>query len=262
MEYKKILLFGATGHLGKAIAAELKNQGYAFTAVVRNTGKAAELAAFTQDHLVLDVTDKKALEGICNGYDAVISALGKSVSPNEKSTPGFADIDLNVNSNILEEAKKSGVKKFVYVSALHSERYLHLEYFRVHHAFSERLKASGLNYSVIKPPAIFSAFIDMIDMAKKGRLLTLGSGDKKTNPIYEGDLAKVCVASLNETNAVIEAGGGEMYTRKELNEVIQQCVAPGRAVRSVPVGLMRMSLPLIRLFDKNSFDKFAFSIAL
>ena len=42
------------------------------------------------------------------------------------------------------------------------------------------------------------------DLAKKGRLVTMGKGDKLTNPIYEGDLAKVCVEAIHQTNAVIE----------------------------------------------------------
>ncbi len=65
------------------------------------------------------------------------------------------------------------------LSAFHSEKYLHLEYFRVHHELAERLKKSGINYSIIKPPAIFSGFLDMIEMAKKGQLSILEKATKK-----------------------------------------------------------------------------------
>jgi uncharacterized protein YbjT (DUF2867 family) len=158
----------------------------------------------------------------------------------------------------LDDANKNEIKKFVYVSALHSEKYLHLNYFKVHHDFSEKLKQSGINYSIIKPPAIFSAFIDMIEMAKKGQLMNIGAGDKKTNPIYEGDLAKVCVASIKETNAVIEAGGKHIYSRKQLNEIVQQTVNPNKKVRTMPLGAIKFFLPLIKVLNKNTYDKFAF----
>jgi len=255
---KNVLLFGATGNLGKEIAKEVKQQGYTLTVVVRNKAKANELSGIADKYLIADVTNPKSLENICAGQDVVISSLGKSVSLNDKSKPSFRDIDLNANSSVLNEAIKSGVKKFVYVSAFESENYPHLEYFKVHHEFSEKLKASGINYSVIKPPAIFCAFIDMIAMSKKGQLMNIGKGDKTTNPIYEGDLAKVCVDSIKETNVVKGAGGENVYTRKQLNEIIQNAVDPSKKVRTMPAGAMKLALPFLRIFHKNTYDKMAF----
>ena len=254
----KVILFGASGNLGTAIAHEVVKQGHELTVVVRNKAKADKLAAITANHVIIDVTDKNALAAICKGYDAIISSLGKSVSLNDKSYPGFYDIDFMANSNILEEAKKSGIKKFVYVSAYKAEECLNLNYFKVHHDFAESLKKSRINYSIIKPPAIFCAFIDLIDMAKKGKLVTLGEGDKKTNPIYEGDLAKICVNALNEKNTTVEAGGKHIYTRKQLNEIIQQAVAPDKKIKSMPLALVKFILPFIEFFNKNTGDKFAF----
>ena len=255
---KKIALFGATGNLGKEIAKESVKQGYELTSVVRNKTKAAELSGITTKLIIANIADPDSITNICSGFDIVISALGKSVSLNDKSKPSFRDIDLNANSAILNEAVKSKVQKFVYVSAFESENYPQLEYFKVHQEFSEKLKASGINYSVIKPPAIFCAFIDMIAMSKKGQLMNIGKGDKTTNPIYEGDLAKVCVDSIKENNVVKGAGGENVYTRKQLNEIIQKAVDPSKKVRSVPAGMLSLFLPVIKIFNKNTYDKMAF----
>src|ERR1700741_3958568 len=167
---KKVLLFGATGNLGKEIAKEAVKQGYELTAVVRNQTKTSELTGIATHFVIADIASSNSLTNICEGFDVVVSALGKSVSLNDKSKPSFRDIDLNANSAILNEAVKSKIQKFVYVSAFESEKYPQLEYFKVHHEFSEKLKASGINYSIIQPPAIFCAFIDMISMSKKGQL--------------------------------------------------------------------------------------------
>ncbi len=257
---KRVILFGSTGNLGKEIAKELVQQGYDLTVVVRNEAKAKVLSHITTKHIVADVCNKATLNGILQNQDIVISALGKSVSPNDKSTPTFREVDYDANANILSEATKAGIKTFVYVSAFHAEKYLHLEYFKVHHDFSELLIKSGIAYSVIKPPAIFSAFIDMIEMAEKGQLMNMGAGDKKTNPIYEGDLAKITVDTINKPNGTFEAGGKTIYTRKQLNEIVQNEVDKGKKLRSIPVGLFKFILPLIKLFSKNTFDKFAFFI--
>jgi uncharacterized protein YbjT (DUF2867 family) len=257
---KKVLLFGATGNLGKEIAKELKNQDYDVVCVVRNRAKAVFLSELGCLIKEADVTNKDSLKNICEGYDVVVSTLGKSVSLNDKSKTTFEEVDLNANTNILEEAKKSRIKKFVYISALHSENYLHLDYFRVHHEFSERVKASGINYSIIKPPAIMCAFLDVIKMAKQGKLMNIGKGDKVTNPIFEGDLAKVAVNSITKNNVIIEAGGKRSYTRKRLNEIIQNEVKPGKRLISIPLYMIQLGLPLIKLFNKNTYDKFAFYI--
>lgn len=256
----KIILFGATGNLGKAIAIELKKQGYRITAVVRNRNKSNELESIADEIITADVTNPSDLISVCNGYDIIISSLGKSISPNDKSKPTFYDIDYLGNFNILNEAIKSRIKKFVYVSAFHSEKYLHLEYFKVHQEFSEKLISSGLDYSIIKPPAIFSAFIDMIKMAKKGQLVNIGLGDKKTNPIYEGDLAKICISSFSEQKSIIEAGGKSIYTRKQLNEIVQNAINPSKSIKNIPLVIFKWLLPIIKIFDKNTFDKFAFFI--
>lgn len=256
----KVLLFGATGNLGREIAKELSIQNYDVVCVVRDLTKASPLKELSVLLKVADVTNKVSLKGICEGYDIVVSTLGKSVSLNDKSKTTFEEIDLDANTSILEEAKKSGVKKFVYISALHSENYLHLDYFRVHHEFSERVKASGINYSIIKPPAIMCAFLDVIEMAKQGKLMNIGKGDKVTNPIYEGDLAKVAVDSIKQNNVVIEAGGKKSYSRKQLNEIIQNEVKPGKKLISIPLSVIQMGLPIMKLFNKNVYDKFAFYI--
>jgi uncharacterized protein YbjT (DUF2867 family) len=259
---KKAILFGASGHLGKEIARELVQQGYDLTIVVRNEAKAKSLHHLTTKYIVSDLRNSGDLAGILNHQEIVISALGKAVSPNDRSKPGFREVDFDMNRNILQEAKKSTITKFIYVSAFHSEKYLHLQYFKVHHDFSELLKQSGIDYSIIKPPAIFSAYIDLMAMAKKGRLFNIGNGDKKTNPIYEGDLAKVVVASIHQPNSTVEAGGRHIYTRKQLNEIVQNEVNKNKKIRTIPIGLFSLALPAIKVFSKNTYDKFAFFLAV
>lgn len=255
---KKVLLFGASGNLGRRIAAELTTRGFSTTAVVRSQAKAESLKDSVEKCVVASVTKPGELENICDGFDVVISALGKSVSPNDKSKASFHDVDFRANNYILREAVSAEVKKFVYVSALGAEKYPKLAYFKAHHDFTEKLVNSDLNFSIVKPPAIFSAFRDLIELARKGRLMTIGKGSKRTNPIYEGDLARVCVDAIGEANAVIEAGGKEILTRGEINEIIQRAVAPGKKIRRVPLAAFKVGLPLLKIIDKNMFDKFAF----
>jgi uncharacterized protein YbjT (DUF2867 family) len=259
---QKILLFGGTGNAGIQIAQELHFRGYVTTTVIRNASRAAELEKITSSVLIADVADKKNIVNLCDGYDVVISALGKSVSPFDRSKGSFRKIDYEINHAILIDAKRAGVKKFIYLSAFHAEKYPGLEYFKVHQDFSDALIASSLNYSIIKPPALFSAFKDLFPLAKKGLLVTLGPGEKKTNPIYEGDLAAIVVDAINDRNSIIEAGGPETLTRHELNVIIQNEISPGGRVRKMPLWMIRSFLPAIKWFDRNTYDKLAFFLAV
>ncbi|HNL40111.1 MAG TPA: NAD(P)H-binding protein, partial [Saprospiraceae bacterium] len=205
-----------------------------------------------------DALKPDTLKGICEGQDAVISALGKSVSTFDFSQPGFEAVDLGGNTNVLAEALSAGVKKFVYLSALGAAQLTQLTYFRVHHEFSERLIGSGIDYSIVQPTAIMSAFNDLLKLARRGMLVTIGKGDSLTNPISEADLAKVCVDALDQSFALIPAGGQQVYSRHRINELVMQTVRPGKKVRRLPAGMVRAALPFWRLLDRNLYDKLAF----
>jgi uncharacterized protein YbjT (DUF2867 family) len=259
---RRVILFGATGHLGREIARTLVRQQYEVSAVVRDKQKSKSLLPIECNLVSIPDLNETSLRGVCVNQDVVISALGKSVSINDTSKPSFHDIDFVLNSIILKEAMLSNVGKFVYVSAYGVENNPELEYARAHHDFSELLKKSGLNYSIIKPVAIFSAFLDLIDAAKKNQLFNLGKGDKRTNPIFEGDLAEICVESIDQKNAIVDAGGVYVYTRKQIIQIIQETVKPSKKVRSIPVGAVKLSLPMLKLFNQNLHDKFAFFIKM
>ena len=255
---KKVLLFGASGHLGFEIAKVLIERKFEVTAVVRNAIPKLEFLNIPVK--IADATKSETLVNICEGYDIVISSLGKSVAMNDRSKPSFYDVDFVGNSNILAEAMKAKVQKFVYVSAFQAEKFPDLTYFKVHHDFSEKLQSSGLNFSIIKPPAIFSAFLEFEEMAQKSFVLSIGDGKSKTNPIYEGDLAEVCVDSITQKNAVIEVGGQNIYGRKEMLEIIQNAVNPNKSVKTIPTWFVKMGLPFLKIIDRNAFDKFSFFV--
>jgi uncharacterized protein YbjT (DUF2867 family) len=258
----KVILFGGTGNLGGYIAREVIRNGYSLTVVVRKTSRLTGLSSTDQKVVTCSFVDTPAMTDIMKGQDVVISALGKSISPSDRSKASFEEVDLRINRLILKHALQSNVHKFVYISAFHAEKYPALEYCRVHEQFAAELTSSGLDYSIIKPPSLFSAYLEMIPMAKKGLLFNFGKGDKKTNPIFDGDLAQIIVQSLQQPMAIIEAGGRDIYSRAQLSEIIQQGVAPHRKVRTLPLGVVKLLLPIIRLLDKNAYDKMAFFTAV
>lgn len=252
------LLFGATGNVGRALASELVRAGHSTTVVIRNAKSAAVFEALGCNVSVADPNDPKQLAGLCSGHDVIVSAIGKPVSPTHRSKPSFHEIDDELNTKILNVALLNRCTEFVYISAFHSERYPDLAYFSAHHAFEKKLMEADITHHIVKPPALYCAFNDMIPMARKGLLVQFGHGDHITNPIHEADVARIAVSSIGGPSSIIEAGGPKTYTRRELADIVQSAIAPKHTVKTVPMGLVKSSLPLLKLIDRNTYDKLAF----
>ncbi|MCX2739148.1 SDR family oxidoreductase [Pontibacter anaerobius] len=255
---KKVLLAGATGNLGRHILQALKQGGFAVTALVRSQQKGATLTPPPDHFIYEDATYAESLAGCCRGIDFVVSALGKSISLNDHSRSSFHEIDFQANYNLLQEAKTAGVQQFIYISAFTAEQHPALAYFKAHANFSEALKHSGINYIIIQPTALFSAFNEMAAMARKGKLGVIGGGDKSTNPVFEGDVAKVILESIGSRNQVIPLGGKKVYTRLEIANLVAKAVNYRGKTMHAPKAIVLILLPLLKLFNRNLYHKLAF----
>lgn len=118
---KKILVAGATGQLGRLVVQELKHRGYAVHTLARNPDKLSGIAV--DKRFSADLSRAETLRGVCDGIDAVISCPGASMKMNTSGDrKSFYEIDHRGNTSLLEEAKRTGVPKFVYVSLAEAAR--------------------------------------------------------------------------------------------------------------------------------------------
>jgi uncharacterized protein YbjT (DUF2867 family) len=211
---KKILLAGATGHLGHLVAQELKVQGYLVHAMARQPSKLVSL--HLGKVISADLTDSRSLQDSCKDIDAVISCAGASMNVgNFRDKKSFYEVDYQGNLNLLNVAKKSSVQKFVYVSLAGAEKLRHVEYVDAHEKFVDALKSSGLAYSIVRPTGFFSFLIELLSFAKRGFGVSIGDGSCKTNPIHEADVARTCVEALENNQTEMVVGGPDVFTRKE-----------------------------------------------
>ncbi|MHC2990529.1 NAD-dependent dehydratase [Pontibacter sp. HJ8] len=259
---KKVLLAGATGHLGKYIFRELKQQRHEVRALARNLKRAQALFPDPEELVLADATEPESLQGCCTGVDVVISALGKSISLRNQGTGSFQEIDYQANLHLLEEAQKAGVKQFIYISAFGAEQHPELAYFSAHASFAKALRHSGLAFTILQPTALFSAFEEIMSLARKGRIALLGAGDSKTNPIYDGDVARIAVSLIDQPSQTLTLGGERVYTRLELLKIA--CKAAGYKGKIPELGFQFVDgiLPFVRLVSRSLYDKLAFMTAV
>ncbi len=209
----KIVLAGAFGKLGNEILRALVRDGHEVIAaglVVRGTSDIESMVTIKK----IDVTDKSSLSGLCDGADVVISTVGLTGSSSNVTN---YDIDYQGNVNLLEEAKRSGVKKFIYTSVLKADGDPTVPMLHAKHMFEDELKNSGIQYVIFRPTGYFydiaKVFMPMIE---KGKVTLLGKKPVHANVIDTTDLADFILLHMNDNNKTFDIGGTETYSYEEI----------------------------------------------
>lgn len=244
---KKVLLAGASGYLGRHIANELRKQQKSTKVVVRSP-QYKPLSAQYSESVVAEVTQPGSLIGIMNDVDTVISTIGIT---RQKDGLTYMDVDYKANLNLLREAKKSGVQKFIYVSALNADKLKHLKMCRAKERFVQELQNSGLKYSIIRPNGFFSDMGEFLKMAKKGKVELFAGGNYRMNPIHGADLAEVCVKAIHSTETTIEVGGPEVFTHKQIAELAFNTINKKAKISYMPEWIRKMMLWSARAFTSS-----------
>ncbi|MDN5554255.1 SDR family oxidoreductase [Prevotella sp.] len=244
MEKYKVLVAGATGYLGRFITQELINRGADTTIIVRNKNR-INLKAPNLKIIEAQVTQPDTLMGVCDNIDIVISSVGIT---RQKDGLTYMDVDYQANVNLLNEAKKSKVKKIIYISVLNGDNLRQLKIGEAKEKFVDELKTSGLDYCVIRPNGFFSDMADFLNMAKNGRVYLFGNGELKLNPIHGQDLAQVVVDAINQNVKEINIGGPDLLSQNEIGELALKAYSKPVKIIHLPNWIRILAIRLIRIF--------------
>lgn len=240
----KVLIAGATGYLGKFITLELNRQNYHVRALVRDAEKLKKSGVVAEEIIQADITNTESIKGCCEDIDIVISSVGIT---RQKDGLTYMDVDYQANLNLLQEAKKSGVRKFIYISVLNGEKLKNLKICEAKEKFVEELTRSGLDFCVIRPNGFFSDMVEFCRMAEKGRIYLFGNGKLKSNPIHGVDLAKFCVDAIKGDDKELNVGGPEVLTQNEIAEIAFDVVRKPLKITYIPDWLRLLILRVAKL---------------
>lgn len=260
---KRVLVAGATGQLGRHVCRELKRRGYSVRALVRDERRLDAIRADVDETRVGDVTRPETLRGACAGVEAVISAAAAPLTLDfEERGATHESVDHLGNKNLLAEALASGVSKFVYVSVYGARAMRGLEYVDAHERFVAELRQSGVAFAVVRPTGFFSAMAEILKMAARGPVMSVGHGASRTNPIHEADLAAVCVDALEGDAQEVEAGGPETYTRREITELAFDALGKKPRLVRVPAAVFAPALLPLKLLHPRLHALMHFLVAV
>src|SRR5918995_404059 len=112
MSDNKILVAGATGHVGGAAVCHLLEAGYEVSALVRSAGKGEGLRSLGARVFEGDVTRSETLAPALDGCAGVFSVLSSGTEREAE------EVEYRGNVNLLRVTREAGVRRFVYSSAL------------------------------------------------------------------------------------------------------------------------------------------------
>lgn len=233
---KRILLFGATGTIGRATARELVAAGHHVTCFVRNIpDDQPEGCRFVQGTL----DDLARLAGAMAGVEAVVSCLSSRTGEPDDAWA----VDYQAHADILLAARQASVPQFILLSAICVQK-PDLAFQQAKLAFEKDLMNSGLTYSIVRPTAFFKSLSGQLKRVQAGKgFLLFGDGERTAcKPISDRDLGRylnACVSNPALHDKVLPIGGpGPAITPRQQGELLFKVLGQEPKFKSVPFGLM------------------------
>jgi len=142
-----VFLTGATGFLGRNLAAELLRRGHRVRALAR-AGSEARIPAGCEA-VTGDPLDAASYRGHVAPADTFVQLVGVS-HPSPAKAAQFRSIDLKSARAGVEAAVSAGIRHLIYVSVAHPAPVMK-EYIAARSEAEEAIRASGLNATILRP---------------------------------------------------------------------------------------------------------------
>jgi len=244
---KTVAVTGATGFVGSTLLKMACGQGLQVRALTRRPQP--DMAGVTWIEGALDTPDR--LARLVEGADAVIHVAGVVNAPTRE---GFEQGNIRGTDSIVAATKATGIARFVHVSSL-AAREPKLSVYGWSKAAAEQVvAASGLDWVMVRPPAIYGPgdmeMLDIFKMAKTGVMLMPPAGHLSV--IHAGDLAALLLA-LTGHNAphghIFEVDDGKTngWTHVDFAKAIAAAMSRRALVLSTPRPILKMGSVFDRL---------------
>lgn len=220
----KIGITGATGQLGQLVVEKLKAKVSSdhIVALVRNPQKFADSAVEARS---FDYGKPETLADSLIGIDKLLLISSSEVGQRAVQ-----------HANVIEAAKKAGVKWIVYTSLLHADKStLSLA---GEHLFTEKtLKESGLQWTILRNGWYTENYTGSVAGAIAGGAFVGSAGNGKISSAARKDFADAAVAVLTSEgheNKTYELAGDEFYTLADMAAEISHQTGKNIPYKNLP----------------------------
>lgn len=205
-----LAITGATGFVGGHLLNLAVRAGFPVRALTRRTQDDRPNVTWVRGAL----DNPASLSVLCTGADVVIHIAGVVNAPTRE---GFETGNVAGTLAVVEAAKKAGCKRFIHVSSL-AATLPKLSIYGETKAKAEKIvKSSGLDWTIIRPPAVYGPgdadMLDVFKMAKLGFINLPPNADGRLSAIHVDDLARALMTIIPEnedlTTEIFEVDDGK-----------------------------------------------------
>jgi len=249
---RTLAVTGGTGFVGSHLLRLAIEQGYDVRALTRGWKPPEDEIAWVDGALDRPET----LAKLCSGADAVIHVAG---AINARNRAGFEAINVAGTANMIDAARKAGVRRFVHVSSL-AAREPELSAYGWSKMRSEKLvAASGLNWTIVRPPAVYGPgdreTLELFRMARRGIVALPPRGHFSV--IHVEDLCRLLLALLDEPDTwgeTYEPDDGRVggWEHRHFARTLGRLYGKRAATVAMPRPVMRLASRLDRLVRRKN----------
>jgi uncharacterized protein YbjT (DUF2867 family) len=182
-----ILITGASGNIGRQVVQQLVDRGAAVRALVRDPSKATFAAGV--EVVQGDLLDVQALRGALAGVSTLFLLNG--VVPDEFTQ---ALVTLNL-------AREARVERVVYLSVIHSDKYLNVPHFAGKFGVERMLEQMGFGATILRPAYFIQNDLTVKDVVLGHGVYPMPIGAKGLAMIDTRDIAEIAALELLEREA-------------------------------------------------------------
>src|SRR5205085_2681743 len=207
---------GATGFVGRALLPRLAEAGHNLRVLLRPSRRTPRLPkGVPVEVAIAQLDDERGLATALSGVDTVIHLAGAEW---RGSAGDVLRVDGAGTRAVVEVARAAGVRRFVYLSHLGSDRASAYPVLKAKGIAEEFVRQSGLPYTIFRSAMLFGpddVFVNVLAALVKlapGFFLMPGDGRTALQPLWVQDLATCVEWSLADDsflNRVISLGGPE-----------------------------------------------------
>ena len=242
-----VLVTGATGFVGPAVANAIVDAGHHIRVLERKPGSWSKAGIRCQEAVQGDMTDADSLRRAVEGREVVVHLVAIRQGKEDQ----FRRIMVEGTRSLIAAAKEAAVKRFVLMSALGTTEETKdlVPYYGAKWTEEQDLVGSGLEYVIFRPSFVFGREGGILPTFRKLARLTpvtpiTGKGTQRIQPIWIDDVAAYFAAAVDKleaANRAFDVGGPDEVTWNEFWDRLKQALGVRRPSVHVPMGFMRVN---------------------
>ncbi len=261
---KKILIFGASGQVGRHCIRRFVKNNYKVTAVTRNLHQKGYILKTQAPIGYLDIVEanifnEDKLTELVSKADVCLNLIG--ILHEKGKLNSFKNIH-SIFPKKLAEICNSKKVKFVHISALGLELAKDSKYASSKINGEKFIREIMPDATIIKPSLVYSVddnlttkFMSLLSMLPFFPLYY--GGNTKFTPIHVSELAELIfyIVSKEYYSKTIEAIGPEIFTFKEILQILMKCIKKKRILLSLPLTFAKLSAFFMQILPEPLITK-------